>query len=347
MQFTPNLNLAKPADNDAADIAHLNQNADKIDVAMRQHADDQTTHVGTAEKTTPVDLDYLVLGDSADSGKTKRISLANVKAYLSNTFVGLTHKSRHATGGADAITPADIGAASASHVTDETKHLTAGERAAWNDKVDNMAYGNGQLQLKSGAKNIGLPIAISSGGTINSFVSGVNNFEYIAPANNTKVFVIPIAYNSTKIVTLIRANLHLVQGVDYAVGTDGTVTLVDALANGEKIEGTLQNTSYDANDLLHKEIFVKPSVAFTATIPAASWVGASAPFTYTLSNAAITATSPVEILKDTTTTTTQLTALLAANIQGGTQATGSIVLAAYGTKPTIDVSARFIVRGDL
>ena len=46
-----------------------------------------------------------------------------------------THASQHGSSGSDPITPAAIGAAPSSHVSNTTLHLTAAERSAWNAKA--------------------------------------------------------------------------------------------------------------------------------------------------------------------------------------------------------------------
>ena len=84
----------------------------------------------------------------------------------------------------------------------------------------------------------------------------------------------------------------------------------------------------------------------SATLSASSWSSDSAPYTYTLSVTGVTANSNQEFLPALDITERQLTALQAANIQDGGQASGSVTLKAFGTKPTIDVPIRVIVRGD-
>jgi hypothetical protein len=84
-----------------------------------------------------------------------------------------------------------------------------------------------------------------------------------------------------------------------------------------------------------------------ATLLAASWTGASAPYSYTLVVAGVTATSVQELLPTTTNTEAEIKALQAANITDGGQAAGSITLKAWGTKPTIDLPIRIILRGDM
>lgn len=88
------------------------------------------------------------------------------------------------------------------------------------------------------------------------------------------------------------------------------------------------------------------SETVTATLLAASWIGSSAPYAYTLAVNGVTANSNQELLPALTITEEQLTALQAANIQDGGQAANSVTLTAFGDKPTIDLPIRVIVRGD-
>lgn len=88
------------------------------------------------------------------------------------------------------------------------------------------------------------------------------------------------------------------------------------------------------------------STVVTASLAVASWEGAAAPYTYTLSVEGVTATSNQEILPGLNITSAQLKALQAANIQDGGQAVGKITLKAFGTKPTIALPIRVIKRGD-
>lgn len=85
--------------------------------------------------------------------------------------------------------------------------------------------------------------------------------------------------------------------------------------------------------------------ALSVTLASASWNGTAAPYTYTISNSAITATSTQELSPATDITADQLSALQAANIIDGGQAAGSITLKAFGEKPSVDIPIRIIVKG--
>ncbi len=88
------------------------------------------------------------------------------------------------------------------------------------------------------------------------------------------------------------------------------------------------------------------STVGTATLLASSWVGTTAPYSYTLAVSGATANSNVEILPPVSMTEDQYEAMSEACIIGGTQAAGSITLVAWGEKPTINLPIRVILRGD-
>jgi hypothetical protein len=83
-----------------------------------------------------------------------------------------------------------------------------------------------------------------------------------------------------------------------------------------------------------------------ATLLASGWMGENAPYIYNLSVTGVTDTSNQELLPALDITTAQLTALQAANIQDNDQYEDTVSLKAFGTKPTIDLPIRIILRGD-
>lgn len=88
------------------------------------------------------------------------------------------------------------------------------------------------------------------------------------------------------------------------------------------------------------------STEVSATLLASSWVGSSAPFTYALTVNGVTTTSRQELLTSLAITTTENDALLNAKIVDNGQSANTINLKAFGTKPTIDIPLRIILRGD-
>lgn len=77
------------------------------------------------------------------------------------------------------------------------------------------------------------------------------------------------------------------------------------------------------------------------TLTAAGWTSGL----YTISNAAITATNAVLFTPSAGVTAAQLEALQAANVQRYSQATGQVVIKAYGDVPTIDLPVAMTIWG--
>lgn len=115
-------------------------------------------------------------------------------------------------------------------------------------------------------------------------------------------------------------------GTDVSVGSD------------RKVNITVPTSAYD--------IGAAPiSTTTEATLSAASWTGDSAPYVYTLTVNGVTDTSTQEIVFATSINLEQLTAGQNANIQDGGQSANTIVLKAWGEKPTVDLPIRVIMRG--
>lgn len=121
----------------------------------------------------------------------------------------------------------------------------------------------------------------------------------------------------------------------------GTVTAA------EETEVELVDITPDTIGAASKEYVdsVATGTTLSVTLASASWAGTAAPYTYTISNTAITATSTQELSPATNITADQLTALQAANIIDGGQAAGSMTLKAFGEKPSVDIPVRIIVKG--
>lgn len=76
--------------------------------------------------------------------------------------------------------------------------------------------------------------------------------------------------------------------------------------------------------------------AYTAQALAANWVGASAPYTNTITVTGLSATAHIVVGPASTTTAAQFEAISDGEIICTAQAAGSITLTAYGEKPTVD-----------
>ena len=124
---------------------------------------------------------------------------------------------------------------------------------------------------------------------------------------------------------------------------DGTGTITAA----EETEVELVEVTADSIGAASKEYVDSVAIGTTlsVTLASASWTGTAAPYTYTISNSAITATSTQEVSPATDITADQLTALQSANIIDGGQAAGSMTLKAFGEKPSVDIPVRIIVKG--
>lgn len=130
---------------------------------------------------------------------------------------------------------------------------------------------------------------------------------------------------------------------------NGTLGSVDEITTSTEtdITGLLKGDGSNVGAAVAGTDYILPSVTTTATLSSASW-GSTAPYSYTYSNANIlSANTPIELLPGDSISSAQLKALQSANIIGGTQTTGQIVLLSYGTKPTIDIPVRFIFRRDI
>lgn len=115
----------------------------------------------------------------------------------------------------------------------------------------------------------------------------------------------------------------------------------------EETEVELVELTADSIGAASKEYVdsVATGTTLSVTLASASWTGTAAPYTYTISNFAITATSTQELSPATDITADQLTALQNANIIDGGQAAGSMTLKAFGEKPSVDIPVRIIVKG--
>lgn len=144
--------------------------------------------------------------------------------------------------------------------------------------------------------------------------------------------------------------------VDTSVSTKQSKITTNGILKGdgegsitaaEETEVELVELTADSIGAASKEYVdsVATGTTLSVTLASASWTGTAAPYTYTISNAAITATSTQELSPATDITADQLTALQSANIIDGGQAAGSMTLKAFGEKPSVDIPVRIIVKG--
>lgn len=85
--------------------------------------------------------------------------------------------------------------------------------------------------------------------------------------------------------------------------------------------------------------------SFDVTISASGWSGDSSPYSYKISNSKILATSNIDISPKIGCTNAQILAFSEGGFGPGSLAAGSVTIACYGKKPSIDLPVTVIVRG--
>ena len=244
--------------------------------------------------------------------------ISQIKTALVDKTSLVKHASTHAIGGSDPITPASIGAKAA----DESDIFIA-------------TYGT--------TTNAEIEAAYQAGKAV-----------YCSDKSTNPVSFFPL--------TRLSISAHLAF-FDVAIGKDlsdfGFGTIVQAICIS-CTQGTWDTTTYRAATSEHASAHASDgadpitpasigaapiSTTTEVTLAAASWSGDSAPYTYALTVNGVTDTSTQEIVFATSINLEQLTAGQNANIQDGGQSANTIVLKAWGEKPTVDLPIRVIMRG--
>lgn len=211
-----------------------------------------------------------------------------------------------------------------------------------------------QLEVTSS----GLTITLKTGQCLikgRHVVETLGNTTLLLPANSSGYIV--ISYDITKsngyeaefmyVSSLVSEDLNNNgQRRDFPlysfVSTSAVITLTDLRVFSSNVS---LKAKYDAlNSAMNNK--ANKSTELSLTLSASSWIGSSAPYTYALTATGVTLTSNQELLPTTGITQTQLDALQSANIQDAGQSTDTINLKAFGTKPTVDIPIRVILRGD-
>lgn len=146
-QKTPNYNLNKPGYEDFGDVDTLNENFEKIDKVLA--ATDPTKVITKAE---PADADGVMIADSADGGKAKRLLWSSVKTALGKLFVPLTRTVNGKTLAEDVTLTGDDIAVS---IADSTPISGAVKYRTNPNLLDNWYFGNpvnqrGQTEYTAG-----------------------------------------------------------------------------------------------------------------------------------------------------------------------------------------------------
>jgi hypothetical protein len=212
MQYTQNYSLKKPDGTDVVNISDLNNNADIIDAELAKRllntggitaflsgTDANKPTAGTAGRIYFATDTQIVYFDTGSAWQ--KTGIANWKDIIGtpSTFTPSAHKSTHATGGADALTPADIGAV--------------------NKAGDTMT---GALFALGSANEIGVGTTLSPGpqnGTIR-FTSNGNTgtsgayIEYYPPSSGDTTRILNITGNNASNLDYLKiaANIVTVNG---------------------------------------------------------------------------------------------------------------------------------------
>ena len=256
---TTNLNLLKmdPTADGSATFniqTMLNDNWDKLDTAV---AEKEGLLRDKAVKTAAADDDSIPIVEK--SGEVKKTTYLQFKAMLKTFFdlkySPLSHKSRHASGGADAITPSDIGALDPSgDGSNVTVTFTEAANYASPTSGDSIGAVVGKLaKLFTDLKTAAFRAATDFAAAVHRHVWG---------DIDDKPTTFPPSTHQHGTGDITSGTLPIVRG-----GTGGT-TAAAARTNigaAQKLSGT-------------------------ATLAVANWTGTAAPYTYTLAVSGMLAT---------------------------------------------------------
>ena len=206
------------------------------------------------------------------------------------------------------------------HEGDSDIHVTAEEKAAWSESdVFIATYGT--------TTNAEIEAAYQAGKAI-----------FLQLANTYPRVPLSVRLSSGGIFGFIQATSNVAMNLYQCAGDAWSTSISKTHASTHATGGIdpITPASIGAAAI---------STTTEATLAAASWSGDSAPYTYTLTVNGVTDTSTQEIVFATSINLEQLTAGQNANIQDGGQSANTIVLKAWGEKPTVDLPIRVIMRG--
>lgn len=237
--------------------------------------------------------------------------ISQIKTSLADKTSLSKHASTHATGGSDPITPASIGAKAA----DESDVFIATYGVTTNAEIE-AAYQAGKEVIVFYTRIV-LRLCFRKNETFHVF----NTLVSTNPGDVGDLAIRGMYCESDVWSNLIQL---FPKPIEHASthATGGSDPITPASIGAAPISTTTE-----------------------VTLVAASWSGDSAPYTYTLTVNGVTDTSTQEIVFATSINLEQLTAGQNANIQDGGQSANTIVLKAWGEKPTVDLPIRVIMRG--
>lgn len=163
MQTTLNLGLKKPESTDNVNIEDLNGNMDVLDIEVSKKVDKVTgKQLSTEDYTTAEKTKLAGIAAGANNYVHPSTHPASIITQdSSNRFVTDAEKNtwnaKETTAGAQAKADAVQGNL-VTHLADNVKHITAGERSTWNGKLDASSVGNasGNVPISNGTVNTNL-----------------------------------------------------------------------------------------------------------------------------------------------------------------------------------------------
>lgn len=231
--------------------------------------------------------------------------ISQIETALADKTSLVKHASTHATGGSDPITPSSIGA----KAVDESDVFIATYGTTTSAEIEAAYQAGKAIFCQRGVQR--LPLILKPTKSAAYFAAALQNGKFAG------VYCIADQWEVISSVTGFTPATHA-----STHATDGSDPITPASIGAAPISTTIE-----------------------ATLSAASWSGDSAPYTYTLTVNGVTDTSTQEIVFATSINLEQLTAGQNANIQDGGQSANTIVLKAWGEKPTVDLPIRVIMRG--
>lgn len=338
-------------------------------------------------ESTLVDTHYVATEDTALTIPiTKRISLLAIKTYIlqniSSAWVSITGKPFTTIDSAtmDTTTVGEVvtlkvkdgvyaSASTASdlttHTGNTTVHTTADEKTLWNTVLNkanasdltnkltqaDIVQGDNITLVKSGESNqitISSSVPEGSATVLGGYKVGTNLSVTDGVLSATGTISGDVAWTNVTnkpFASVLNTQFDVVS-TELQIKTGIYEPFITTKNTGFNLAlGTTSGTVSEGNHT-HSNYATK-STTNNQTLVATTWVGSTAPYTYTLSLTGVTTTNIIEVIPQSTITATQEDSLALARISNGTQTTNSITLQAFGTKPTIDLPLTFIIRGDI
>ena len=173
-------------------------------------------------------------------------------------------------------------------------------------------------------KNTGDDVSISRSSNGN-LPSTVISAQTLANAFGSLAFKSALVYNDVK-------------GI---VSNELTVSTEGKIADARAIKALADKIATNASNITKLN-----SNLSNITLSASGWSGSSAPYSYVISNAEITADNVLDLIINAN-TQALVDTIGSYKISGYKQETGKVTIYAWGEKPSINISATLVVRGGL